>query len=165
MNLRVVHAVVVVALTGLVYSAAAQSTGSDRNRIIRTVKLPDGGTFVVTIARGKWSGAPYKNAQLWGGWGLRPTTVITLLTASRNKEALFVPFSSYADLAEPHTFDLRLNGKDVELEITGASEGYGYRAVLVFARGRYLSNRRVESSVMPTDAYEETKYSVAPESR
>jgi hypothetical protein len=142
----------------IVYSAAAQPTALDSGRITKTLKLPDGATFVVTISVGKWRSDPYKKAQLWGAWGKTPTTVIALVAASRNKDQLYVPFSSYADLADPHTVELRLKGNNVELEITGAGEGDSYHAVLVFTKGKYVSSRRVVASVMPNDAREETKY-------
>jgi len=150
--------VIVIVLIGIVHSVAAQPTGLDSGRIAKTLKLPDGATFVVTVSVGKWRNEPYKNAQLWGAWGKTPTTVIALVAASRNKEPLYVPFSSYADLADPHTTEVWLKGNNVELEIAGAGGGDSYRAILVFAKGRYLSSRRVVSFVMPNDAREETKY-------
>jgi hypothetical protein len=157
MNLRRIYAVIVVVLTVIVYSVAAQPTGLDSGRITRTLKLPDGATFVVTVSVGKWRSDPYKNAQLWGAWGGTAKTVTALVAASRNEDQLFVPFSSYADLANPHRAELRLKGSNVELEIEGAGR-HGYRAVLVFAKGRYLTSRRVVDSEMPEDAREETKY-------
>ncbi|HVP77623.1 MAG TPA: hypothetical protein VMV04_06985 [Thermodesulfobacteriota bacterium] len=87
-------------------------------------------------------------------------TVISLVAASRSNESLplYVPFSSYADLADPRRMELRLKGNNVELEIAGAGGGLSYQAVLVFANGRYLLSRQVVSSVMPKEAREETKY-------
>jgi hypothetical protein len=158
MNLRRVYILTVLVLIGIVHTAAAQPISLDSGRITKTLKLPDGVAFVVTVSVGKWRSDPYKNAQLWGAWGKTPTTVVALVEATRNEEALYVPFSSYADLADPHTVEVRLKGNNVELEIAGAHEGYRYHAVLVFAKGKYLSSRRVISSVMPKDAREETKY-------
>jgi hypothetical protein len=160
MNLRRIYIVVMLVLIGVVHFAAAQPIALDTGQITKTLKLPDGATFTVTVSVAKWQGDPYRNAQLWGAWGKTPTTVISQVAASRSNEPLplYVPFSSYADLADPHTLELRLNGKNIELEITGAREGDKYRAVLVFAKGKYLSSRRVESSEMPKDAREETKY-------
>jgi hypothetical protein len=158
MNLRRIYTVIVLVLIVIVHSAAAQPTGLDSGRITRTLELPDGATFAVTVSVGKWRSDPYKNAQLWGAWGKTPTTVIALVAGSRNKDSLFVPFSSNADLADPHTAEVRLKGNNVELEIGGGSGGDSYRAVLVFAKGRYLSTRRVVDSEMPMDVREETKY-------
>ena len=147
-------------LTGIVHLAVAQPTGLESGRITKTLKLPDGATFAVTVSVGKWRGDPYKNAQLWGAWGKTPTTVISLVAVSRSNETfpIFVPFSSYADLADPRTVEVRLKGNDVELEILGARGGHEYRALLVFTKGKYLSSRRVVDSEMPKDAREETKY-------
>jgi hypothetical protein len=158
MNLRRIYVVIVVVLIGIVHLAVAQPTALDSGHIAKTLKLPDGATFAVTVSVGKWRSDPYKNAKLWGAWGKTPTTVIALVAASRNKDPLYVPFSSYADLAEPHTAEVRLKGNNVELEIGGGAGGNSYHAVLVFAKGKYLSSRRVESSEMPKDAREETKY-------
>ena len=151
---------IMLVLIGIVHSAAAQPIGLDSGQITKTLKLPDGATFSVTISVGKWRGDPYRNAQLWGAWGKAPTTVISQVVASRSNEPLplFVAFSSYADLADPRTVELRLKGNDVELEIVGAHGGYEYRALLVFTKGKYLSSRRVVDSEMPKDAREETKY-------
>lgn len=158
MNLKRVYTVIVIVLIGIVHSVAAQPAGLDSGRIAKTLKLPDGATFVVTVSVVKWRNEPYKNAQLWGAWGKTPTTVIAVVAASRNKESLDVPFSSYSDLADPHTAELRLNGNNVELQIGGGSGGDSYRAVLVFTKGKYLSSRQVVDSEMPKDAREETKY-------
>ena len=158
MNLRRMYTVIVIVLIWTVHSVAAQPTGLDGGRITRKLKLPDGATFVVTVSVGKWRSDPYKNGQLWGAWGKTPTTVIALVAGSRNKESFFVPFSSYADLADPHTAELRLKGNNVELEIGNGDARHSYRAVLVFAKGWYLSSRRVVDSEMPKEAREETKY-------
>jgi len=158
MNPIRIYTMIMIILIGIVNSAGAQPTGLNSGRMTRTLKLPDGATFVVTVSVGKWRGDPYKSAKLWGAWGKVPTTVISLVAASRDKEPLYVPFSSYADLADPRTLEVRLKGNDVELEIVGAREGDRYRALLVFAKGMYLSSRRVESSEMPKSAREETKY-------
>ena len=140
MNLRRIYTVIVVVLIAIVHSAAAQPTALDSGRIAKTLKLPDGATFSVTVSVGKWRGDPYKNAQLWGAWGKTPTTVISLVAASRSNESLplYVPFSSYADLADPRTVELRLKGNNVELEIAGAGGGLSYQAMLVFANGKDL---------------------------
>ena len=124
--------------------------------------LPDGSGFAISVSSGKWTDGSYSNPQLWGAWGTSPSSVVTGIEASRNKERLFIPFSAYADLADPQTCALRLTGKNVELEIVGGTGGNSYRAVLVFAGGRYLSSRRVMSSVAPKDASETTRYFVIP---
>jgi len=87
-------------------------------------------------------------------------TVISLVAASRSNESLplYVPFSSYSDLADPRTVELRLKGNNVELEIGNGDARHSYRAVLVFAKDRYLSGRRVVNSEMPEAARKETKY-------
>ena len=160
MNPRRIYTLVMLVLIVIVYSAAAQPIALDSGQITKTLKLPDGATFAVTVSIGKWRSDPYKNAQLWGAWGKTPTTVISLVAASRSNEPLplYVPFSSYADLADPRTVEVRLKGNDVELEIVGARGGHEYQALLVFTKGRYLSSRRVVDSEMPKDAREETKY-------
>ena len=60
---------IMLVLTGIVHSAAAQPIGLDSGHITKTLKLPDGATFTVTVSVAKWRGDPYKNAQLWGARG------------------------------------------------------------------------------------------------
>jgi hypothetical protein len=157
MNIKLIYIVIILVLIGIVHAAAAREVALDSD-VTKTLKLPDGAAFTVTISVGKWRSDPYKNASLWGAWGRTPKTVVALVSASLNKKPLYVPFSSYADLADPHTVEVRLKGNNVELEIGGSSGGLRYNAILVFAKGKYVSSRRVVDSDMPKDAREETKY-------
>jgi hypothetical protein len=158
MNLRRIYILIVLVLIGVVHSAATQPLSLDSGRITKTLKLSDGATFTVTVFVSKWRNDPYRNGQLWGAWGAEPKTVIALVAASRNKDKIVVPFSSYSDLANPHSVKLQLNGTDVELEIGSGNVRHNYRAVLVFAKARYVSSRRVVDSEMPEDVGEETRY-------
>lgn len=149
---------IMLVLIGIVHFATAQPIGLDSGHITKTLKLPDGATFTVTVSVAKWRSDPYKDAHLWGAWGAEPTTVIALVAASRTEGKIVVPFSSYSDLADPRTVELRLKGNNVELEIGNGDARHSYRAVLVFAKGWYLSSRRVVDSEMPKDVRQETKY-------
>lgn len=144
-------------------SAPAEELSFEGDEIASTVKLADGAEFSVKLERGPWNAGSYKIPQLWGAWGTTPKTVVVLLQASRSKTALYIPFSAYADLAEPRSAVLRTKGKNVELEIAGGTGGDSYRAILVFASGKFLSVRRVISSIMPNEAREETRYLVLQE--
>jgi len=119
MNLKRIYTVIVIVLLAIVHSAAAQPIALDSGQITKTLKLPDGATFTVTVSVGKWRSDPYKSARLWGAWDTTPKTVIALVAASRNKNELFIPFSSYADLADPHRAEVRLKGNTVLSKLAG----------------------------------------------
>jgi hypothetical protein len=96
---------------------------------------------------------------MWGAEGeVVAKTVVSGISAKHGGESLYVPFSSYSDLADPWQIQLARTTDTVELVIHGGSGGLAYIATLTFQNGKHLVRRKVASLEMPRDVYEVTNY-------
>jgi hypothetical protein len=96
--------------------------------------------------------------QYWGGGGRTPTEVKVLrLVASRRNQALHVPRSAYADLANMNRVWLEKAKGGVKLRIEGGDADVGYDSTLTF-RGDRIVRRVVRDGEFPEYSYETTEY-------
>lgn len=121
--------------------------------------LKDGRMFSAGVISRKPNLVAYGSPSLWGAEQGRPDSVIVKIDARINKKKIHIPFSAFADLANPANISLDLSNNDVILLVNGGDGADAYTAELVFQQGRYLKMRRVVNGSFPDKAWEETRYS------
>lgn len=124
-----------------------------------TVEIKGGKKFSVSIFAKKPNLSSYGAPVLWGAEQGRPDSVVTKLDARIDKRKVHIPFSAFADLANPTNISVDQSGNDVVLLINGGDGADAYTAELVFQQGRQLRKRRVSNGSFPDKAWEETRYS------
>lgn len=103
---------------------------------------------------------PYTNSYMWGGDEKNaPKRIIKKIRVEVNKENIFIPLSSYADLGDPKKFVLeKTSGDKFRLTISGGDAAGSYTAVFDFKK-REILRRKVSSGEFPKNVWEETKFS------
>lgn len=95
----------------------------------------------------------------WGAEQSCPNRKIASVKLSFRGQAVFVPYSAFADLGNPTTIGLQRNGKSLRYAITvrGGDAATSYECVLRF-KGGVLQERHVKSAEFPDDSWEKTTY-------
>lgn len=123
------------------------------------MELKGGKKFFIVVFSSKPNLSAYGSPSLWGAEQGRPASVIVKLDVRIDKQKIYIPFSAFADLANPTNIALAQSGNDVVLLVNGGDGADAYTAELVFQQGRYLKRRRVVNGSFPDKAWEETRYS------
>jgi hypothetical protein len=128
-------------------------------RAIATVATKNDVRLSIEVRRDNWTQQVYVRPQMWGAEGEAVAkTVVSGISATLGDDSLYIPFSSYSDLADPWRTELIRKTDAVELVIHGGSGGLAYIAVLTFKDGKHLVRRKVASVEMSRDVYEVTNY-------
>jgi hypothetical protein len=96
----------------------------------------------------------------WGTDGNTPRTVVKRLFVTMGGDTVYVPHSSYVDLAEPSTIAIRHTPEAFSVVITGG-DGSGSYSARFDISNLTLTKRFVESGEFPEE-WEERTYSSIP---
>jgi hypothetical protein len=113
---------------------------------------------VVVRAAAPTADFPFRQGYRWGAETSRPESIVTAIEIGVGPNTVFVPLSSYADLANPRSISLQGKGPAYRLSISGGDASVAYEAVLTFTKS-YVTRRRVMNSSFPDSAWEESRYS------
>jgi len=142
---------------GMVFGANSVSLKDGRAEL--AIELKGGKKFSIVVLASKPNFSIYGSQSLWGAEQGHPASAIVKLDIRIGKQKIYIPFSAYADLANPMNVSLDQSGNDVVLLVNGGDGADAYTAELVFQQGRYLKKRRVVNGSFPDKAWEETRYS------
>lgn len=105
-----------------------------------------------------------KLPDMWGGLlesadeSTTQIKIITVLNVEINGKKVFVPFSSYGDLAHPRLIGISTESDGFVISITGGVEAPSYNAELFFS-GEGIKSKTVSSTTLPAVVWEDTFYS------
>ncbi len=98
----------------------------------------------------------------WGGSEHAATPIVTKIAIKQAGRGVGVPFSVYADLADPHEASVvKINSTTVRYVIVGSDAGGSYKCVIHVKAGLVVS-RRVSDGEFPDNFFEETRYVSVP---
>lgn len=95
----------------------------------------------------------------WGAEQSCPSVRIAALEVKFRGKAVFIPFSAFSDLGNPHKVSIARTNSAEEyiVRIDGGDAADSYTAVLRF-KSSLLLERKVASGEFPDDAWEQTIY-------
>lgn len=137
----------------------AEPVPFNSGRAEAALELDGGKKFSITVFSAKPTLLAYGSPSLWGAEQGRPASVIVRFDARIDKSKIHIPFSAFADLANPANVSLDRSGNDVVLLLNGGDGADAYTAELRFQQGHFLKSRRVVNGSFPDKAWEETRYS------
>ena len=144
-------------LLNLGASAANEGNTFSGNKLTLQAKTAKGQDFRVRLEIAPWSAA-YASPNLWGASTRKPRMVLSAFKATVAGEDLYIPFSAYADLAEPDSASIQRRGSDLVVMITGGVGADAYRSEVKFKNGQVVVSKSTRSVAMPKDVWEEIRY-------
>lgn len=95
----------------------------------------------------------------WGAELVTPKTITKHVSVTVGSNSSWVRFSSYSDLVNINTTELKVSKNGFQIIIDGGESATHYIASINFDNEGFLVSRKVYSPTFPDEVWEETKYS------